>query len=514
MAAFVLSSPGALIAPGVWPQRRASSCGRGAAAPLRTTPSSRLHLRAANAFVGRPPAADAPAPVPPLPAAATVSMEAAAAPAAAPTAAPPVPAKIIIAGAPASGKGTQCEMLTAAYGCVHLSTGDMLRAAVAAGTPLGKSAAAAMDAGKLVPDDVVIGMIVERLRDDDVAARGWLLDGFPRTGAQAAALAEAGVVPNAVLKLNVGVDTLVRRVTGRRSDPETGKVYHLEFAPPPNDEVAARLICRSDDTAEKVRVRVAAFEEHASAIAGQYPNMVQVDGERPVDVVAADIKGVVDAALADAAAAEAARGAAEDGAATVSGGGGGGVNEFVRYAEEAYDSGILTNDKVNWSGQAGVDVATTPAPPSYADLAAHPLLALGDTAVFLTFAAIGAASHASAATPVTIAITAAPFIVTWLAVAPLVGAYSPRAVGTYQGAAVTTARGWLVGVPSGLALRGVLTSHLPPPAFAVVTLLSTAVLLGVWRGVYVKVRGVEGTEGKRASLLDGFRMITTLLRRW
>lgn len=360
MAAFVVSPPGALIAP---PRRRASSSsaggrGGGAAAavapatPLRPARASRLPLRAADAFAGRvsaPGAGHLPSPT----AAGGVRMEAAAAPAAA-TAPPPLPAKIIIAGAPASGKGTQCEMLTAAYGCVHLSTGDMLRAAVAAGTPLGKSAAAAMDAGALVPDDVVIGMIVERLGADDVATRGWLLDGFPRTGAQAAALAAAGVVPNAVLTLDVGVDTLVRRVTGRRSDPETGKVYHLEFAPPPNEDVAARLVCRSDDTEEKVRVRVAAFEEHAAAIAGQYPQMVRVDGERPVDAVAADIKGVVDAALADAAAA-ATDGA--DSAAAAAGGGGAGtpkstkgmsVNEFVRYAEEAYDSGVLTNDKVNW----------------------------------------------------------------------------------------------------------------------------------------------------------------------
>lgn len=360
MVAFVLSPPGALIAPGAPRRRRASSCAvRGA----NSAPASRLRLRAADAFVGRAPAAaGAPAfPPPPATAAApaaapAVRMEAAAAPATvAPPSAPAVPAKIIIAGAPASGKGTQCEMLTAEYGCVHLSTGEMLRAAVAAGTPLGKSAAAAMDAGVLVPDNVVIGMIVERLRGDDVAARGWLLDGFPRTGAQAAALAEAGVVPYAVLTLDVGVDTLVRRVTGRRTDPETGKVYHLEFAPPPNDEVAARLVRRSDDTEDKVRVRVAAFEEHASAIAGQYPEMVRVDGERPVDVVAADIKGVVDAAMADAAA-EA--GGATNGVAVESGGGGGAgtpkstkgmsVNEFVRYAEEAYDSGVLTNDKVNW----------------------------------------------------------------------------------------------------------------------------------------------------------------------
>jgi len=166
------------------------------------------------------------------------------------------------------------------------------------------------------------------------------------------------------------------------------------------------------------------------------------------------------------------------------------------------------------SGQAGVDVNTPAAPPSYADMAAHPLLAAGDVAVFLAFATIGAASHAANANPLSVTLTAAPFIVAWLAVAPLMGAYTRRAVGTYQGAAVTTARAWLVGVPSGLALRGVVTSHLPPPSFAVVTLLSTAVLLGVWRGSYVKLRGAEVAEGKRGGVLDGFRMITTLLRRW
>ncbi|OSX76712.1 hypothetical protein BU14_0178s0028 [Porphyra umbilicalis] len=435
-------------------------------------------------------------------------------------AAPSKPTKIILAGAPASGKGTQCERLTDTYGCVHLSTGDMLRAAVKAGTPLGKSASAAMDAGRLVPDEVVIGMIVERLGQADCAARGWLLDGFPRTGAQAAALDAAGVVPDAVLTLDVGVDTLVRRVTGRRSDPETGKVYHLEFAPPTDAAVAARLVTRSDDTEDKVRVRVAAFEEHAAAIAAQYPGMVRVDGERPVDAIAADIKGVVDAAMAQAQEGGGGRTSRRrrrrwgGGAGTPKSTKGMSVNEFVRYAEEAYDSGVLTNDKVNWSGQAGVDVNTPAAPPSYADMAAHPLLAAGDVAVFLAFATIGAASHAANANPLSVTLTAAPFIVAWLAVAPLMGAYTRRAVGTYQGAAVTTARAWLVGVPSGLALRGVVTSHLPPPSFAVVTLLSTAVLLGVWRGSYVKLRGAEVAEGKRGGVLDGFRMITTLLRRW
>lgn len=351
MAAFVVSNPAGVVvpsrhAPGGSTCRHRRVAARPAAALRHALAPPPLALCGASSFVGH---STAPAPAPPassaLAACGGVRMDAAASGGA-------QRAKIILAGAPASGKGTQCEILTAKYGCVHLSTGDMLRAAVKAGTPLGKSAAVAMDAGALVPDEVVIGMIVERLAADDVADRGWLLDGFPRTGAQAAALDAAGVVPDAVLTLDVGVDTLVRRVTGRRSDPETGKVYHLEFAPPPNKEVAARLVRRSDDTEEKVRVRVAAFEEHAAAIGSQYPEMVRVDGERDVDVVAADIHGVIDTALGDAEA----TGAGGDAAAAPQGGGAGtpksakgmSVNEFVRYAEEAYDSGVLTNDKVNW----------------------------------------------------------------------------------------------------------------------------------------------------------------------
>ena len=105
------------------------------------------------------------------------------------------PPKIILAGAPASGKGTQCEFIKAEYGCVHLSTGDMLRAAVKAGTPLGQEAKGHMDSGGLVPDQLIIDIIIARLAESDCVEKGWLLDGFPRTPAQASALSEAGVRP-------------------------------------------------------------------------------------------------------------------------------------------------------------------------------------------------------------------------------------------------------------------------------------------------------------------------------
>ena len=128
----------------------------------------------------------------------------------------PAPApKIIIAGAPASGKGTQCEMIKEKFGVVHLSTGDILRAAVKEGTELGKTAGGFMDRGELVPDEVMIGVVGERLKQEDCQCQGWLLDGFPRTGAQAAALVDSGALPDVFLLLDVPDEDLVDRVVGR-----------------------------------------------------------------------------------------------------------------------------------------------------------------------------------------------------------------------------------------------------------------------------------------------------------
>ena len=128
----------------------------------------------------------------------------------------PAPApKIIIAGAPASGKGTQCEMIKEKFGVVHLSTGDILRAAVKEGTELGKTAGGFMDRGELVPDEVMIGVVGERLKQEDCECQGWLLDGFPRTGAQAAALVDSGALPDVFLLLDVPDEDLVDRVVGR-----------------------------------------------------------------------------------------------------------------------------------------------------------------------------------------------------------------------------------------------------------------------------------------------------------
>ena len=155
------------------------------------------------------------------------------------------PLDVVICGAPASGKGTQCEMIKSEFGLVHLSTGDILRAAVQEGTDLGKTAKGFMDAGQLVPDELIIDVICARLKQEDCQTQGWLLDGFPRTKAQADALTKAGMVPDCFLMLDVPEEVLVERVTGRRTDPVTGKIYHMTFKPPETPEISARLVQRS-----------------------------------------------------------------------------------------------------------------------------------------------------------------------------------------------------------------------------------------------------------------------------
>jgi adenylate kinase len=137
------------------------------------------------------------------------------------------------------------------YNLVHISAGDLLREQVALGTPAGKRAKDFMDRGVLVPDDVVVDMIKDRLAQPDVAERGWLLDGYPRSASQAEAIEREGIRPDLFLLIEVPSELLVERVVGRRLDPQTGAIYHLKYNPPPADAVG-RLVQRSDDTEEKV----------------------------------------------------------------------------------------------------------------------------------------------------------------------------------------------------------------------------------------------------------------------
>ncbi len=179
----------------------------------------------------------------------------------------------ILLGPPGAGKGTQAARLVERYGVVHVSTGDMLRAAVAAGTELGQRAKRFMDAGQLVPDDVVVGIVVERLRQPDCAA-GCLLDGFPRTVAQAEALERHGIHVEHVFLLDVPAEEVVRRLAGRRVCPSCGASYHVEFAPPRQEGVCDRcgsaLVQRDDDRPETVRARLATYEESTRPLVEWY----------------------------------------------------------------------------------------------------------------------------------------------------------------------------------------------------------------------------------------------------
>jgi adenylate kinase len=205
---------------------------------------------------------------------------------------------MILVGPPGAGKGTQAALLVDTFGIPHISSGDMLRAAVAAGTELGRAADGYMKKGHLVPDEVVIGMIVERIAQAD-ARDGFMLDGFPRTLPQAVALdlalKAAGVTLDAVLVIEVPDDLIVERIVGRRSDPETGAIYHLKFNPPPA-ELAPRLVHRKDDTEEACRARLEKFHAETTPVIPFYEKMGIV---RRVNGVGepAEVKSRVKAAL-------------------------------------------------------------------------------------------------------------------------------------------------------------------------------------------------------------------------
>lgn len=198
--------------------------------------------------------------------------------------------RMIFIGPPGAGKGTQAARLVEHYGMPHISTGDMFRAAVKAGTPLGKQADDYMKAGKLVPDEVTIGMLLERIQQPD-ARSGFMLDGFPRNLAQAEALDRALKQAHAdldvVLVMEVPDDLIIRRIVGRRSDPETGQIYHLEFDPPP-PEIVGRLVHRKDDTEEASRTRLSTYHAQTAPIVPYYESkglVRKVDGVGSPDEV-------------------------------------------------------------------------------------------------------------------------------------------------------------------------------------------------------------------------------------
>ncbi|GMI83249.1 adenosine monophosphate kinase [Hibiscus trionum] len=204
------------------------------------------------------------------------------------------PLKVIISGAPASGKGTQCELITQKYGLVHISAGDLLRAEIANASQNGKLAKEYMEKGQLVPNEIVVMMVKERLLQPDSQQRGWLLDGYPRSSSQAAALEDYGIRPDVFILLDVSEDILVERVVGRRLDPLTGKIYHLKYSPPENDEIASRLTQRFDDTEEKVKLRLCTHHENVDDVLSVYKDItVKVNG----NVAKENVFAQIDAAL-------------------------------------------------------------------------------------------------------------------------------------------------------------------------------------------------------------------------
>jgi adenylate kinase len=215
--------------------------------------------------------------------------------------------KLVLLGPPGAGKGTQAERIKANYGIAHLSTGDMLREAVASGTEVGRRAKAIMDAGRLVPDEVMIRLVAERIAQPD-CARGFVLDGFPRTRAQAEALdallAERGEQLDAVLEITVDDDALVERISGRFACAQCGAGYHDRFKPPQSAGVcdvcgSRAFVRRDDDNAETVRARLDAYQAQTAPLLPYYQKkglLIAVDGMAEIDRVTAEVLKKIDAA--------------------------------------------------------------------------------------------------------------------------------------------------------------------------------------------------------------------------
>ena len=211
--------------------------------------------------------------------------------------------RLILLGAPGAGKGTQATFICKRYGIPQISTGDMLRAAVKAGTPLGIEAKKVMDAGGLVSDDIIIGLVKERLAQPDCAG-GFLFDGFPRTIPQADAMKAAGVKLDYVLEIDVPFDAIIERMSGRRSHAASGRTYHVKFNPPKvegvDDITGEPLIQREDDKEETVKKRlevysaqtrplVAYYSEWAQKEPGMAPKYRAISGTGDVDAITARV---------------------------------------------------------------------------------------------------------------------------------------------------------------------------------------------------------------------------------
>ena len=211
--------------------------------------------------------------------------------------------RIILVGPPGAGKGTQAEKIVAKYNVAHISTGDILRANVKAGTELGKKAKSFMDAGALVPDDVIVGMMRGRLAEDD-CKNGFILDGFPRTVPQAEALdsllAEMGIKLDGVILLDVDDDTVVERLCGRRMCKKCGRIFHVSFKPSSkcdlSDECGGELYQRDDDKEEVIRQRLAVYHSQTAPLVDYYGKaglLLRVPGAEAGDKVLGHIEAML-----------------------------------------------------------------------------------------------------------------------------------------------------------------------------------------------------------------------------
>ena len=188
--------------------------------------------------------------------------------------------RLILLGAPGAGKGTQATFICQKYGIPQISTGDMLRAAVKAGTPLGLQAKSVMESGGLVSDDLIINLVKERIAEPD-CANGFLCDGFPRTIPQAEAMKAAGVKLDYVLEIDVPFDAIIERMSGRRSHPASGRTYHVKFNPPKvagqDDVTGEPLIQRDDDKEETVKKRLEVYSAQTRPLVDYYGNWAKAD---------------------------------------------------------------------------------------------------------------------------------------------------------------------------------------------------------------------------------------------
>jgi len=208
--------------------------------------------------------------------------------------------RIILLGAPGAGKGTQAQFLMKTFGIPQISTGDMLRTAIKEGTDLGQQAKAVMDAGKLVSDDIMIGLVKERVAQPD-CQNGFLLDGFPRTIPQADGMHAAGIDVDFVLEFDVPDEVIVERMAGRRVHPGSGRVYHVTYNPPKvegkDDETGDDLVIRDDDKEQTVRKRLAIYHEQTEPLVAYYRKLAEqgqvqfhnINGTGDVDAISQEL---------------------------------------------------------------------------------------------------------------------------------------------------------------------------------------------------------------------------------